>query len=70
MSRRSGSDTRPSNLSVQFASPEPEFSRVAAAVLLRILKQHAERAGALTSIELSVDDPTDHQQKERTRERN
>jgi hypothetical protein len=55
---------------VLFAIPEPELNREAAAVLLRILKQHADRNGAPPSVELRLDDPANHQQKEYVSERN
>ncbi|MEU2720739.1 hypothetical protein [Streptomyces smyrnaeus] len=64
------SETSPSRLRVLFATPEPELNREAAAVLLRIFKQYAEHNGAPTSVELRLDDPANHQQKEHLSERN
>ncbi|MBQ1157843.1 hypothetical protein KBZ21_06660 [Streptomyces sp. A73] len=70
MTKRSAcSETPPSSLRVLFATPEPELNREAAAVLLRILKQYAERNGAPASVELRLDDPANRQQKEHVSER-
>jgi hypothetical protein len=58
----------PGGFVVEFAVAEPELNPAAATHLLRILKQYAERTGALTSMELSLDDPKNHQQKDHTSE--
>jgi len=64
MTKSARAETPPSRFRVHFAASEPQLDHAAAGILLRILKQHVERTGAPASVELSQDDPTNHQQKD------
>lgn len=64
MTQRACEERPPPGFVIEFAAPEPELNPDAAVVLLRILKKRAERAGALKSVELSQDDPTNHRKKD------
>lgn len=64
MSPRHRSEEAPVGFRVVLAMGDPELTPPVAAVLLRMVKRHAERTTAPPERELSVDGRTDHQWKE------